>query len=144
MGEVLIWHFAVCTLPNILVKRKVENTFLYTAVAVAIVAVGGITYFVMKEFFGPDSPQTIVRTGLKLVRQDDRVIDLFGPTIAAYGEETSRGRRRHYAHHRYEKDGQERVRVVSSFTVEPRYKPPFWNWRISNPQENMAYIEISL
>lgn len=51
------------------------------------------------------------------MREDGRCRDLFGSTIAGFGEETSRGRRRHVAHHKYEKDGKQRIRVLFHIKV---------------------------
>lgn len=48
---------------------------------------------------------------LAQIRDDPNCQNLFGHTIAGFGEETARGRRRHVAHHRFEKDGRERIRV---------------------------------
>ncbi|KAK6057585.1 TIM21 protein [Cooperia oncophora] len=88
------------------VAEKASNTFLYTAVAAAIGMLGVFVYLLAGEFFAEDSPQKIY------MREDGRCQDLFGPTIAGFGEETSRGRRRHVAHHKYEKDGRQRIRVL--------------------------------
>ena len=57
-------------------------------------------------------------SALALVREDGRCQDLFGPKIAGFGEETSRGRRRHVAHHKYEKDGKQRIRVLFHLKVQ--------------------------
>ncbi|VDM72841.1 unnamed protein product, partial [Strongylus vulgaris] len=73
---------------------------------------GVFVYLLAGEFFAEDSPQKIYSTALALVREDGRCQDLFGPKIAGFGEETSRGRRRHVAHHKYEKDGRQRIRVL--------------------------------
>ncbi|KAK6026386.1 TIM21 protein [Ostertagia ostertagi] len=77
------------------VAEKASNTFLYTAVAAAIGMLGVFVYLLAGEFFAEDSPQKIYSSALSLVREDGRCHDLFGPTIAGFGEETSRGRRRH-------------------------------------------------
>ncbi|KAK6014229.1 TIM21 protein, partial [Ostertagia ostertagi] len=81
--------------PNLQVAEKASNTFLYTAVAAAIGMLGVFVYLLAGEFFAEDSPQKIYSSALSLVREDGRCHDLFGPTIAGFGEETSRGRRRH-------------------------------------------------
>ncbi|CAJ0931258.1 unnamed protein product, partial [Mesorhabditis belari] len=91
--------------------EKAQNTFLYVIVAGSIGLLGTFAYFLFEEFFAQDSPQYIFSKALDLVRSDYRCADLFGNTIKGFGEETSRGRRRHVAHHKYEKDGNERIRV---------------------------------
>ncbi|CAJ0602848.1 unnamed protein product [Cylicocyclus nassatus] len=94
------------------VAEKASNTFLYAAVAAAVGMLGVFVYLLAGEFFAEDSPQKIYSSALALVREDARCQDLFGPKIAGFGEETSRGRRRHVAHHKYEKDGRQRIRVL--------------------------------
>ncbi|KAK6044049.1 Ribosomal Proteins L2, RNA binding domain protein [Cooperia oncophora] len=79
---------------------------------------GVFVYLLAGEFFAEDSPQKIYSSALSLVREDGRCQDLFGPTIAGFGEETSRGRRRHVAHHKYEKDGRQRIRVLFHVKME--------------------------
>ncbi|VDK59136.1 unnamed protein product, partial [Cylicostephanus goldi] len=80
------------------VAEKASNTFLYAAVAAAVGMLGVFVYLLAGEFFAEDSPQKIYSSALALVRDDARCQDLFGPKIAGFGEETSRGRRRHVAH----------------------------------------------
>ncbi|CAB3406219.1 unnamed protein product [Caenorhabditis bovis] len=94
------------------VVEKASNTFMYTAVLVGVGLIGAFFYVLAGEFFAEDSPQTIFNKALEIVRNDGRCMDMFGATIAGFGEETSRGRRRHVAHHKYEKDGRERIRVL--------------------------------
>lgn len=71
-------------------------------------------------------------SALALVREDGRCQDLFGPTIAGFGEETSRGRRRHVAHHKYEKDGRQRIRVLFHLKVLLLSSFFFLNFRRNN------------
>ncbi|CAI5448598.1 unnamed protein product [Caenorhabditis angaria] len=94
------------------VAEKASNTFLYTAVVAGVGLIGAFVYVLAGEFFREDSPQTIFNRALDIVREDGRCQDIFGPTIAGFGEETARGRRRHVAHHKYEKDGRQRIRVL--------------------------------
>ncbi|RCN38159.1 hypothetical protein ANCCAN_15929 [Ancylostoma caninum] len=100
------------------VAEKASNTFLYAAVAAAVGMLGVFVYLLAGEFFAEDSPQKIYSSALALVREDGRCQDLFGPKIAGFGEETSRGRRRHVAHHKYEKDGRQRIRVLFHLKME--------------------------
>ncbi|CAJ0579820.1 unnamed protein product, partial [Mesorhabditis spiculigera] len=92
--------------------EKATNTFLYAAVASSVALIGAFAYFLVQEFFSQDSPQYIFTKALNMVRADPRCADLFGDSIKGFGEETSRGRRRHVAHHKYYKDGNERIRVM--------------------------------
>ncbi|XGW27125.1 hypothetical protein V3C99_007604 [Haemonchus contortus] len=120
------------------VAEKASNTFLYAAVVAAIGMLGVFVYLLAGEFFAEDSPQKIYSSALALVREDGRCQDLFGPTIAGFGEETSRGRRRHVAHHKYEKDGRQRIRVLFHVKgerdegiaqAEMEQRDGEWQWR---------------
>ncbi|CAI4227870.1 unnamed protein product [Auanema sp. JU1783] len=120
------------------VVEKTTNTFLYVAVAGAVALLGAFAYLLAGEFFAQDSPQAIFSKALALVRDDGRCLDLFGSTIAGFGEENSRGRRRHVAHHKYEKDGKERIRVLFHIKgdrdegvaqAEMELREGTWEWR---------------
>ncbi|KAK6751842.1 hypothetical protein RB195_003333 [Necator americanus] len=120
------------------VAEKASNTFLYAAVAAAVGMLGVFVYLLAGEFFAEDSPQKIYSSALALVREDGRCQDLFGSTIAGFGEETSRGRRRHVAHHKYEKDGRQRIRVLFHLKgdrdegiaqAEMEQRDGDWQWR---------------
>uniref|UniRef100_A0A915EJ08 TIM21-like protein, mitochondrial n=1 Tax=Ditylenchus dipsaci TaxID=166011 RepID=A0A915EJ08_9BILA len=94
------------------VGKAASNTFAYFAFALGVCALGGLGYALFDSFFGSDSPQKIYSKCLKLIKNDERCIQLFGSGLKGYGEESGRGRRRHIANHAYEKDGQQRVRVM--------------------------------
>ncbi|EFO97453.1 hypothetical protein CRE_05230 [Caenorhabditis remanei] len=120
------------------VAEKASNTFMYTAVAVGVGLIGAFVYVLAGEFFAQDSPQTIFNKALALVREDGRCQDIFGASIAGFGEETSRGRRRHVAHHKYEKDGMQRIRVLFHVKgdrdegiaqAEMEQRDGDWQWR---------------
>ncbi|WKY07284.1 hypothetical protein Q1695_007039 [Nippostrongylus brasiliensis] len=120
------------------VAEKASNTFLYGAVVAAVGMLGVFVYLLAGEFFAEDSPQKIYSSALSLVREDGRCQDLFGSTIAGFGEETSRGRRRHVAHHKYEKDGRQRIRVLFHLKgerdegiaqAEMEQRDGEWQWR---------------
>uniref|UniRef100_A0A1I7ZV48 TIM21-like protein, mitochondrial n=1 Tax=Steinernema glaseri TaxID=37863 RepID=A0A1I7ZV48_9BILA len=92
------------------VKQGAE-TSLYFAIAVGSLAVlGGFGYVLFDMFFSAESPEKIYSDALKLIRQDGRCQDMFGETIAGYGEGSRR--RSHVAHQKYHKDGKDRIRVV--------------------------------
>lgn len=82
-------------------KKKAENTFYYSVAAVSLAAFGALAYYLLEQFFAPDSPQRIYSKSLKLIQDDDRCLHALGEKIAGHGEDTGRGRRRHVAHHRY-------------------------------------------
>lgn len=93
-------------------KRGVENTFFYSIGAMSLAALAGLSYYLFDYFWAKDSPQRIYSNAIQLIRDDVRCLDLFGVQIAAYGETSGRGRRRHIANKRYVKNGEERVRIV--------------------------------
>ncbi|CAL2041975.1 unnamed protein product [Caenorhabditis brenneri] len=120
------------------VAEKASNTFMYTAVVAGVGLIGAFIYVLCGEFFAQDSPQTIFNKALAIVRDDGRCQDIFGATIAGFGEETSRGRRRHVAHHKYEKDGMQRIRVLFHVKgdrdegiaqAEMEQRDGDWQWR---------------
>uniref|UniRef100_A0AC34PWT2 Mitochondrial import inner membrane translocase subunit Tim21 n=1 Tax=Panagrolaimus sp. JU765 TaxID=591449 RepID=A0AC34PWT2_9BILA len=113
LDEILIGHEEQPKTTAQKVKKKAENTFYYVVFFGSVVALGALGYYFIEQFLAPDSPQTIYSKALKLVRQDDRCEDLYGPAIKGFGEDTGRGRRRHIANHRWmTKDGEERVRIM--------------------------------
>lgn len=98
----------------------------------------GLGYYLFDSFWAQDSPQRIYSNALKLIRDDVQCKELFGSQIAAHGEASSRGRRRHIANKRYIKDDEERVRVVfyikgekqaGKVTVEVANVNGVWNYR---------------
>lgn len=84
-------------------KEKAENTFFYAVLVASVGALGVLCYFLFEQFFSVDSPQKIYSNALSMIRADDRCEEIFGNPIAGFGEETSRGRRRHVAHQKYRK-----------------------------------------
>uniref|UniRef100_A0A8R1HIN6 Mitochondrial import inner membrane translocase subunit Tim21 n=1 Tax=Caenorhabditis japonica TaxID=281687 RepID=A0A8R1HIN6_CAEJA len=120
------------------VAEKASNTFMYTAVIAGVGLIGAFIYVLAGEFFAQDSPQAIFNKALDLVRNDGRCQDIFGASIAGFGEETARGRRRHVAHHKYEKDGMQRIRVLFHVKgdrgegiaqAEMEQRDGDWQWR---------------
>ncbi|GMR46826.1 hypothetical protein PMAYCL1PPCAC_17021 [Pristionchus mayeri] len=92
------------------VAEKAENTFMYAAVAASIAALGAFAYVLLDTFFAADSPNKIYSRALSMIRDDPRSQDLFGESIAGFGE--GKRRRNNIASHTYEKDGEKRVRVL--------------------------------
>uniref|UniRef100_A0A0K0CW29 Mitochondrial import inner membrane translocase subunit Tim21 n=1 Tax=Angiostrongylus cantonensis TaxID=6313 RepID=A0A0K0CW29_ANGCA len=127
------------------VTEKASNTILYAAVAGGLGILGVFIYLLAREFLAEGSPQKVYSkrslqfySALALIRRDESCQELFGPTIAGYGEETSRGRRRHVAHHEYQKDGKQRIRVLFHLKgernegiaqAEMEQQDGKWQWR---------------
>lgn len=120
------------------VTEKASNTLLYAAVASGLGILGVFIYLLVGEFFAEGSPQKVYSSALALIRKDESCQELFGPTIAGFGEETSRGRRRHVAHHKYEKNGKQRIRVLFHLKgerdegiaqAEMEQQDGKWQWR---------------
>lgn len=66
-------------------KQGVQNTFFYFAFAVAVFVTSAIVYYIYLEFFTFKSPQRIYSKSVKMIRDDERCLELFGPTISAHG-----------------------------------------------------------
>ncbi|VDN51838.1 unnamed protein product [Dracunculus medinensis] len=138
------------------VREQATNTFFYFALVASISGLATVGYFLFAEFFSSESPQKIFSDALSLIRNDDRCRDIFGASIAGFGEETSRGRRRHVAYHRYEKNGKERIRVIFHLKgsrtrgvaqAEKEFYDGDWRWRFlliqtdGNPYETHIIID---
>uniref|UniRef100_A0A914W376 Mitochondrial import inner membrane translocase subunit Tim21 n=1 Tax=Plectus sambesii TaxID=2011161 RepID=A0A914W376_9BILA len=92
--------------------EKATNLMLYGFVGIGVVCLAGLTYLLFEEFVSSKSPNKIYGDALRIIRQNDRCVDLLGWPIKAHGEETGRGRRRHVWNTSYEKDGHRRIRVA--------------------------------
>lgn len=122
-------------------------------------ALGLLGYVLFEQFFSYESPQKVFSTALSMIRADERCQELFGSSIAGYGEESARGRRRFLAHQKYEKvlnnlaatektsfranhvlrfqDGRQRIRVVfhlkgskaRGIAQAEMEKEDSWQWR---------------
>uniref|UniRef100_A0AC35UFG8 Mitochondrial import inner membrane translocase subunit Tim21 n=1 Tax=Rhabditophanes sp. KR3021 TaxID=114890 RepID=A0AC35UFG8_9BILA len=92
-------------------KEATVNSFWYACLAASVAGLIGLIYTVGKEFFGNDSPQVVFSKSLKMVKDHEEVIRIFGEGIAGFGEENSRGRRKALKSQKYEQDGQERLRL---------------------------------
>lgn len=110
-------HFAYLSrLVNIMCFAAVEgtkNAFLYVTLVIGIVGAIVVVYMMYTQFWSPWSPTKIYNDAVKIIRADERCTTLFGSPIAVYGEETSRGRRRHVRYIDYVSvDGTRRIRVM--------------------------------
>ncbi|TKR89145.1 hypothetical protein L596_013289 [Steinernema carpocapsae] len=92
------------------VKQGMETSMYFAIAAVSLTVLAGFAYVLFDMFFSKESPDKIFGDALKLIRRDGRCQDIFGESIAGYGEGSRR--RSHVAHQRYNKDGKDRIRVV--------------------------------
>ncbi|KFM76028.1 Mitochondrial import inner membrane translocase subunit Tim21, partial [Stegodyphus mimosarum] len=89
----------------------------YLGIIIAGIGVTGIMFYaILRELFSGQSPNSIYTEALKICRNDIQVADTLGEPIKGYGELSSRGRRRHVSHLKYEKDGKNYMRM--KFYVE--------------------------
>ncbi|XP_072936501.1 mitochondrial import inner membrane translocase subunit Tim21 [Epargyreus clarus] len=92
--------------------KETTKTVSYTGVIVVGLGVTGIIfYYVFRELFSSNSPNSIYSVALDKCKNDPRVEDALGAPIKGYGEETSRRRRTHVSHAVYEKDGVKHMRM---------------------------------
>ncbi|KAG7311369.1 hypothetical protein JYU34_002408 [Plutella xylostella] len=92
--------------------RETTKTVSYTGVILAGIGVTGIIFFyVFRELFSSNSPNSIYSAALEKCKNDPRVEDALGAPIKGFGEETSRRRRTHVSHAVYEKDGATHMRM---------------------------------
>lgn len=92
--------------------KETTKTASYMGVILLGVGVTGIMFYaVFSELFSSKSPNSVYSKALDRVINDTRIQDAIGIPISGYGEETSRGRRRHVSHLLYKKDGQNYLRM---------------------------------
>lgn len=92
--------------------KETTKTISYTGVILAGVGVTGIIfYYVLRELFSSNSPNSIYSAALAKCKDDPRIEDALGYPIKGYGEETTRRRRSHVSHLIYEKEGSTHMRM---------------------------------
>ncbi|XP_044750810.1 mitochondrial import inner membrane translocase subunit Tim21 [Coccinella septempunctata] len=92
--------------------RETTKTASYMGVILLGVAVtGSLFYAVFSELFSSKSPNNVYTNAVKKCLSDTRVEDKLGYPIAAYGEETRRGRRQHPTHVVYKRNGKQCIRM---------------------------------
>ncbi|CAG4998442.1 unnamed protein product [Parnassius apollo] len=92
--------------------KETTKTVSYTGVILVGVGVTGVIfYYVFRELFSSNSPNSIYSVALEKCKNDPRVEDALGAPIKGYGEETTRRRRTHVSHAIYEKDGIKHMRM---------------------------------
>ncbi|XP_053695935.1 mitochondrial import inner membrane translocase subunit Tim21 [Sabethes cyaneus] len=95
-------------------ERVKENTKTASYMGVILLGVGvtGILFFaIFRELFSSNSSNSIYADALDRVKDEARVKDALGAPIKGYGEENSRGRRRHVAHTTYLREGVQYLRM---------------------------------
>ena len=76
--------------------KETTKTASYMGVILLGVGVTGIMFYaIFSELFSGKSPNNVYSKALDRVINDTRIQDAIGTPISGYGEETSRGRRRH-------------------------------------------------
>ncbi|XP_037297997.1 mitochondrial import inner membrane translocase subunit Tim21-like [Manduca sexta] len=92
--------------------KETTKTVSYTGVILVGIGVTGVIFFyVFRELFSSNSPNSIYSEALEKCKNDPRVEDALGAPIKGYGEETTRRRRTHVSHAVYEKDGVKHMRM---------------------------------
>ncbi|XP_038223104.1 mitochondrial import inner membrane translocase subunit Tim21 [Zerene cesonia] len=92
--------------------KETTKTVSYTGIILVGVGVTGVIfYYVFRELFSSNSPNSIYSEALEKCKNDPRVEDALGAPIKGYGEETSRRRRTHVSHAVYEKNGVKHMRM---------------------------------
>lgn len=76
--------------------KETTKTASYMGIILIGVGVTGIMFYaIFSELFSGKSPNSVYSKALDRVINDTRIQDAIGIPISGYGEETSRGRRRH-------------------------------------------------
>ena len=98
---------------NFLTAKEGAKTASYAGVIVVGVGVTAVViYVIFNELFSSDSPQGLFESASQKCMDSEKVQDLLGEPIKAFGEETRRGRRRHVRHLYYQDDqGRKGLRV---------------------------------
>ncbi|CAK1550057.1 unnamed protein product [Leptosia nina] len=92
--------------------KEATKTVSYTGIILVGVGVTGVIfYYVFRELFSSNSPNSIYSVALEKCKNDPRVEDALGSPIKGYGEETTRRRRTHVSHAVYEKNGVKHMRM---------------------------------
>ncbi|XP_014286978.1 mitochondrial import inner membrane translocase subunit Tim21 [Halyomorpha halys] len=93
--------------------KEATKTVSYSAVILLGIGVtAALFYAVFRELFSSKSPSGVYSNAFKLCSNDTRIQDALGTPIKGFGEETSRGRRRHVNQVSYQKEGVPHMRMV--------------------------------
>lgn len=96
-------------------KKAKENvkTASYSVIVIAGIGVtAGVLYIIFKELFSGDSPQKLFQTASEKCIEHEKVQDLLGEPIKAYGEQTRRHKSKHVKHMYYkDEEGKTGIRV---------------------------------
>ncbi|XP_050361490.1 mitochondrial import inner membrane translocase subunit Tim21 [Nymphalis io] len=92
--------------------KETTKTVSYTGIIIIGVGVTGVIfYYVFRELFSSNSPNSIYSVALEKCKKDPRIEEALGSPIKGYGEETTRRRRTHVSHAVYEKEGVKHMRM---------------------------------
>ncbi|XP_069354170.1 mitochondrial import inner membrane translocase subunit Tim21 [Maniola hyperantus] len=92
--------------------KETSKTVSYTGIILVGLGVTGIIfYYVFRELFSSNSPNSIYSVALEKCKNDPRIEEALGSPIKGYGEETTRRRRTRVSHAVYEKDGVKHMRM---------------------------------
>ena len=78
-------------------KENAKTAWYGGVIVVGIGVTGVVLYTVGQELFSGQSPNSLFQKASDACVANEKVQDLLGPPIKAFGEETRRGRRRHVA-----------------------------------------------
>eukprot|EP00112_Aurelia_sp_Birch-Aquarium-sp1_P022837 Seg658.7 transcript_id=Seg658.7/GoldUCD/mRNA.D3Y31 product="Mitochondrial import inner membrane translocase subunit Tim21" protein_id=Seg658.7/GoldUCD/D3Y31 len=87
------------------VKQAGKDASYMGVLLVGFGVTGVLIWYVLSELLFSFSPNSVYSKALKKVKHNQAVLDAVGDSFKAYGEETSRGRRRHVSHQDYIVDG---------------------------------------
>ncbi|XP_065064374.1 mitochondrial import inner membrane translocase subunit Tim21-like [Rhopilema esculentum] len=93
------------------VKQAGKDASYMGIVLVGFAVTGVLIWYVLSELLFSFSPNSVYSKALKVVKQNTSVLHAIGEPVKAYGEETSRGRRRRVSHQEYIVDGVNYMRV---------------------------------
>ncbi|KAH3714698.1 hypothetical protein DPMN_057395 [Dreissena polymorpha] len=93
------------------VKEAGKDITYVGFIVAGIVALGGLFYYIGSELFGGTSVNSVYSKAFKRCCNDPEVKVALGDPIRAFGEETSRRRRRHVSHMEYTQEGRQHMRM---------------------------------
>lgn len=93
------------------VKQAGKDASYLGVLVIGFGITGVLIWYVLSELLFSFSPNSVYSKALDIVKQHAEVTLAVGEPIKAYGEETSRGRRRHVSHQEYIVDGSNYMRV---------------------------------
>lgn len=93
------------------VAQAGKDVSYFAVILVGFAITGALIWYIVSELVFSFSPNKVYSDALKKVKLNSEVIDAVGEPMKAYGEETSRGRRRHVSYQEYIVNGENYMRV---------------------------------